>query len=98
MSIEYRPEDIARASFPYFFTEVLHYTWAPHHNEWLKLLEDNKRVLIECARGHGKTLFFVAYALWLVYSGDIVDVLFISYSEEQVKNNVMNLIEKIIMT
>lgn len=93
---QYKPEDVAKASFKYFFIRIIGATWAPHHDEWYGLLKNNKRILIECARGHGKTYFMVCYALWLVYRGVTTDILIISYSEEQVKNNIMNLIDKII--
>lgn len=95
--MEYKPEDIAKASFKYFFVRVLGNHWAPHFDEWLNLIENNQRFLLECARGHGKTVFFTAYALWLVYRGYPVDVLFMAHSEEQVKLNIMNKLEEIIM-
>lgn len=97
LGVEPTPELIAKADFRYFFEKVIAGTWAPHHDEWYDLLKNNKRILIECARGHGKTYFMVCYAIWLVYSGKSVDILIISYSEEQVKNNIMNLIDRIIM-
>lgn len=92
------PEDLARASFKYFFTKVLGYTWTTWHAEvYADLVSGKKRLLVEIARGHGKTIFFVSYALWLVYRGIPVDILVISYSEEQIRNNVMNLIDQIVM-
>lgn len=96
MSIEFKPELIAKASFKYFFVKVLGYKWAPHFDEWQALIENNKRFLLMCARGHGKTVFFTSYSIWLVYRGHPVDILFLSYSEEQVKLNIMNKIEEII--
>jgi hypothetical protein len=95
--VDFKPEDLAKCSFKYFFVRVLKGKWAPHHDEWYDLLQNKRRILIECARGHGKTYFIVAYSIWLVYRGNPVDILLISYSEEQVKNNIMNLIDKIIM-
>ena len=96
--MNYTPEDIAKASFKYFCVKVLGYKWSRHHEEWNKLLENNKRLLIECARGHGKTHFFsIAYPIWLVYRGFPVDILVVSYSEDQVRNNIMNKIDAVIM-
>ncbi len=96
--MEYTPEQLAQTSFKYFFVKVLGYTWTTWHNEvYQDLLSGEKRLLVEIARGHGKTIFFVSYALWLVYRGIPVDVLVISYSEEQIRNNVMNLIDNIVM-
>jgi hypothetical protein len=91
------PELVAKASFPYFFTRVLKYQWAPHMKEWQWLIENNKRFLLQCSRGHGKTIFLTAYCLWLVYRGDPVEILFFSHSEEQVKLNIMNKLDEIVM-
>lgn len=96
--MNYTPEDLAKCSFKFFFIRVLGYTWTKWHDEVYKDLNSgHKRLLVEIARGHGKTIFFVSYALWLVYRGLPVDILVISYSEEQIRNNVMNLIDQIVM-
>lgn len=93
-----KPEDLARHSFKYFFIKVLGYTWTSWHEDvYQDLQSGKKRLLIEIARGHGKTIFFVSYALWLVYRDVPIDILVISYSEEQIRNNVMNLIDNIVM-
>lgn len=98
LTMQYTTEDIARASFPYFFTKILGFTWTKWHDDVYKdLSEGCTRLLVEIARGHGKTIFFVSYCLWLVYKGNPIDILVISYSEEQIRNNVMNLIESIVM-
>jgi hypothetical protein len=90
-------EQVAKVSFKFFFTKVLGYRWNRWYEEVYQLLSKENRILVQVARGHGKTVFFSAYAIWLVYQGYPVDILFVSYSEEQVKLNIMNLIEKIIM-
>lgn len=93
------PEDFAKASFKYFCIKVLGYKWSKHHDEWYELLLNKKRILVECARGHGKTHFFsIAYPIWLIYRGYPVDILVVSYSEDQVRNNIMNKIDSVIMT
>lgn len=94
--MEFKPELIAAASFKYFFVKILGYTWAKHFDEWQTLIENNKRFVLLCARGHGKTIFLIGYSLWLVYRGHPVDILFLSHSEEQVKTNIMNKIDEII--
>lgn len=95
--MDFTPEQLAQNSFKYFFIKVLGYTWTRWHDEvYAALVAGNKRLLVEIARGHGKTVFFVSYALWLVYRGIPVDILVISYSEEQIRNNVMNLIDTIV--
>lgn len=91
-------EQIAQSSFKYFCIKVLGYKWSKHHDEWYGLITDTKRILVECARGHGKTHFFsIAYPIWLVYRGFPVDILVVSYSEDQVRNNIMNKIDAVIM-
>lgn len=96
--MEYTPEHLAKASFKFFFIKVLGYKWCSWHDQCYIDLQSQNRILYEIARGHGKTVFFVSYLIWLVYRGDLIDALFISYSEDQVRNNIMNLIEKIITT
>jgi hypothetical protein len=83
---EYQPEDIAKASLLYFAQKILGMKIGRHHVGWAELLHDKKRLLIECSRGHGKTWWFSkAYPLWLLYQGWPIDILVVSYSEEQVK-------------
>lgn len=95
--MNYTVEDIARVSFPYFCKKVLGMTWAPHHNEWTDLLRANDRILIECARSHGKSHFFSkAYPLWLVYSGQPdEEIVIISYSEDQAKELIRKIADEI---
>lgn len=57
----------------------------PHHVEWAELLSKESRILIESARGHGKSWFISkAYPLWLIYRNlQPVDILVVSFSEKQ---------------
>lgn len=98
---------VAQASFKYFFTAILgtpltnlskEYSWAPHHDEWLKLVEDHQQVQIQCARGHGKTWFFLSYVLWLAYRHLSWEILIISQTEEQVRTNIMDKLDMVINT
>lgn len=88
--------ELAQSSFKYFFTKILGNQWAPHHDEWLALIEQNQYVLIQCSRGHGKTWFFLSYVIWLAYRMLPWEVLIISQTEEQVKTNIMNKLDDII--
>lgn len=75
----------AKAHFLFFCQYVLKMGIGPHHIEWENLLKQHSRILIECARGHGKSWFISkAYTLWLVYR-DLypVDILVVSFSEKQ---------------
>jgi hypothetical protein len=76
---------IAKANFLFFCEFVLKMDIGPHHEEWAELLSKESRILIESARGHGKSWFISkAYPLWLVYR-DVapVDILIVSFSEKQ---------------
>lgn len=96
--MEYKPEDLAKASYKYFFVKVLGYKWSAWHEQAWKDLQEWRRVLYQIARGHGKTIFFsIGYPIWLAYKGVKGEALLISYSEEQVRNNIMNQIDRIIM-
>jgi hypothetical protein len=81
----FTPEDIAKASFMYFFVRVCGGTWEEHHTQWLRDIESNPNVLIECARGHGKSYFFSRFLVWLIYRQLPIKILYVSYSEDQVK-------------
>lgn len=97
LGVKPTPEIIAKYNFRYFFTKILRYTWEAHMAEWQWLIENNQRFLLECARGHGKTLFLIGYCIWLVYRGDPIEILFFSHSEDQVRLNIMNKIDEIVM-
>lgn len=76
---------IAKFNFPFFCKVVLGMDIGAHHKEWAELLRVEKRVLIESARGHGKSWFISkAYPLWLVWRNIApVDMLVVSFSEKQ---------------
>ena len=60
---------LAQASLLFFMRHVLGLQLNWHFREWAALLQDGaERLLIECARGHGKSYFFAfAYPLWLAF-------------------------------
>ena len=98
LPIELRLEDLARASYKYFFIHVLGNRWSAWHEQAWKDLQTSRRNLHEVARGHGKTVFFsIGYPIWLAYKGVKGDVLLISYSEDQVRQNIMNKIHETVM-
>ena len=76
---------IAKSNFLFFCKYVLKMEIGDHHKEWADLLRNEKRILIESARGHGKSWFISkAYPLWLIYRNlQMVDVLVVSFSEKQ---------------
>ncbi len=92
------PEVLAKASFKYFFIKILGWQWCAWHEQAYQDLSNSRRLLYQIARGHGKTIFFsIAYPIWLAYKGTKGDVLLISYSEEQVRTNIMNKIDETVM-
>jgi hypothetical protein len=77
--------NIAISNFPFFCKYILGMDIGTHHLEWAELLRTQNRILIESARGHGKSWFISkAYVLWLVYRNlMMVDILVVSFSEKQ---------------
>lgn len=75
----------AKSNFLFFCKYVLHMDIGPHHKEWADLLRVEPRILIESARGHGKSWFISkAYPLWLIYRDLLpIDALVVSFSEKQ---------------
>lgn len=76
---------IAKSNFLFFCKYILNMDIGPHHIEWAELLRSEMRILIESARGHGKSWFISkAYVLWLLYRNVlVVDILVVSFSEKQ---------------
>ncbi len=75
----------AKSNFAFFCKAVLGMDIGEHHKEWSELLRTEKRILIESARGHGKSWFISkAYPLWLVWRNLApIDMLVVSFSEKQ---------------
>jgi hypothetical protein len=76
---------IAKSNFLFFCKYILGMDIGDHHKEWSELLRTQNRILIESARGHGKSWFISkAYPLWLIYRNLMtVDILVVSFSEKQ---------------
>ena len=76
---------LAQASLKYFCVKFLGFHWPDFYEEWKDSLDSDPRLLVECARGHGKSnLFSLGYPLWRVIRGKWEGIL-VSYSEDQVK-------------
>ena len=52
-------------SFKYFFTEILGFDYSGHHQSWDEGLKDNRYYCVKASRDHGKSVFFMSYALWI---------------------------------
>lgn len=88
---------LAQSSLKFFCVKILGFTWPDYYDEWGGLIESNERLLVECARGHGKSnLFSLGYPLWRVARGKWEGIIF-SYSEEMVKRLIRD-IREMVMT
>ena len=76
---------LAKSNFLFFCKYILNMGIGEHHKEWAELLRTEPRILIESARGHGKSWFISkAYPIWLLYRNfQPIDVLTVSFSEKQ---------------
>ena len=76
--------EISKTSFPYFFTQVLGYDFAPFHEEWLETINTTSRTVIICSRDHGKSVFMHAWAVWnLCFQPPPYQMLYISSNHKQ---------------
>jgi reverse gyrase len=57
--------EMSKKSFNYFFTEILGFELSWHHEQWGKGLDSNRYYCVKASRDHGKSVFFMSYALWL---------------------------------
>ena len=70
-------------SFKYFFETVLGFDYADHHAKWDKGLEDNRYYCVKASRDHGKSVFFMSYALWIAAFNPNKHIMIFSHSLEQ---------------
>ena len=75
--------EMSKKSFAYFFTEILEFELSHHHEKWLKGLNENKYYCVKASRDHGKSVFFMSYALWLAAFNPNTHVMVFSHSLEQ---------------
>ena len=74
---------MSKKSFSYFFTEILGFELSKHHEDWLKGLNQNKYYCVKASRDHGKSVFFMSYALWLGAFNPNTHIMVFSHSLEQ---------------
>tara|TARA_R110002020_G_scaffold269067_1_gene484373 strand:+ start:1042 stop:2523 length:1482 start_codon:yes stop_codon:yes gene_type:complete len=75
--------EMSRKSFEYFFTEILEFEFSDHHEDWLKGLNESRRYCVKASRDHGKSVFFMSYALWLAAFNPNTHIMIFSHSLEQ---------------
>lgn len=77
---------LAQASLKFFMVQALGINyWPEHYEAWYRDIENEDRTKQECARGHGKSIFWsYGMPLWRMCRGNWEGIL-ISYSEDQVR-------------
>ncbi len=74
---------MSQRSFKYFFETVLGFDYADHHAQWDEGLEENRYYCVKASRDHGKSVFFMSYALWLAAFNPDKHIMIFSHSLEQ---------------
>ena len=88
--------EMSKKSFEYFFTEILEFEFSDHHKHWLQGLNESRRYCVKASRDHGKSVFFMSYALWLAAFRPNTHIMIFSHSLEQTLEHmrfIRNLIE-----
>ena len=74
---------MAAKSFQYFFVDILGFDFSHHHADWEKGLHENRYYCVKASRDHGKSVFFMSYALWLAAFNPGTNIMVFSHSLEQ---------------
>jgi hypothetical protein len=72
-----------RYDFKYFCEEILELEYNDHHEKIASVFKKNKRGVIVCPRGHGKTFTAIAYVLWYITYNHRREVVLVSSSRDQ---------------
>ena len=75
--------EMSKKSFQYFFTEILKFDLNWHHEQWEKGLAGSRYYCVKASRDHGKSVFFMSYALWLAAFNPNTHIMIFSHSLEQ---------------
>ena len=89
--------EMSKKSFRYFFQDMLGFLYNHHHDDWNKGLTESQYYCVKASRDHGKSVFFMTYALWLAAFNPKTHVMVFSHSLEQTLEHmrfVRNLIEE----
>ena len=74
---------MSKKSFEYFFTEMLGFEFSDHHKQWLDGLNGHRYYCVKASRDHGKSVFFMSYALWIAAFNPNTHIMVFSHSLEQ---------------
>ena len=70
-------------SFEYFFRDILGFDYSQHHEAWDEGLAKNRYYCVKASRDHGKSVFFMSYALWIAAFQPGTHIMIFSHSLEQ---------------
>ena len=70
-------------SFEYFFRDILGFDYSRHHEAWDEGLAKNRYYCVKASRDHGKSVFFMSYALWIAAFQPGTHIMIFSHSLEQ---------------
>tara|TARA_R100000406_G_scaffold96191_1_gene93146 strand:+ start:145 stop:1626 length:1482 start_codon:yes stop_codon:yes gene_type:complete len=70
-------------SFKFFFTDILGFEYSDHHQSWESGLNENRYYCVKASRDHGKSVFFMSYALWIAAFKPNTHIMVFSHSLEQ---------------
>lgn len=76
-------KQMSAKSFRYFFEDILGFDYSHHHESWDNGLAENKYYCVKASRDHGKSVFFMSYALWIAAFKPGTHVMIFSHSLEQ---------------
>ena len=76
-------KEMCKKSFRYFFVDVLGFMFSNHHESWDVGLDKNQYYCVKASRDHGKSVFFMSYALWLAAFNPGTHIMIFSHSLEQ---------------
>ena len=74
---------MAAKSFQYFFVDILGFDFSHHHADWEKGVHENRYYCVKASRDHGKSVFFMSYALWWAAFNPGTNIMVFSHSLEQ---------------
>mgnify|MGYP003136820155 FL=1 len=76
---------------------MLGFDFSDHHADWERGLNENRNYVVKASRDHGKSVFFMSYALWLAAFNPGTNIMVFSHSLEQtlehmrfIRNNIEN--------
>jgi len=76
-------KEMAKKSFRYFFQDILGFLYNHHHADWNTGLTESQYYCVKASRDHGKSVFFMSYALWLAAFNPKTHIMVFSHSLEQ---------------